>query len=139
MGTRARLALAAAVVMAVVPAAAHALADAKIKPDPVHPRDTLKVRFKSPRNVKPRFHLQYSVVSGNQGSIFECTVVKAVQTKKRPEKGERVTTYIKPRSESGATRKWCVGDGVVLVSYVRNSDNKGGGSLASGSFKVVRP
>lgn len=138
MQTRPRIALAAAAMMAMVPASAHALADAKVKPDPVHPGDTLRVRFKSPRNVKPRFHLQYSVVSGAKDNIFECTQFKAVQTNKRPEKGERVTTYIKPRSESGATKRWCVGDGSVIVSYVRNSDNKGGSSLASGSFKVAR-
>ena len=139
MRARARVALTAAALMAVVPASAHAFADAKIKPDPVHPDDTLRVRFKSPRNVKPRFHLQYTVVSGRGGNIFECTLVKIVQTKKRPEKGERVTTHIKPRSESGATDKWCVGDSSVVVSYVRNSDNKGGRWLASGDFEVVRP
>jgi hypothetical protein len=134
---RVQIALAAAVAMAVLPASAQALADAKIKPDPVHRGDTLKVRFKSPRDVKPRFHLQYSVLAGD-GSIFECTLVKVVQTKKRPEKGERVTTYIRPRSSGGLTHKWCVGDGSVFVSYVRNSDNKGGGSLAAGGFEVVR-
>jgi hypothetical protein len=138
MKTRARLALVAAVVMAVVPATAHALADAKIKPAPVHPDDTLRVRFESPRNVKPRFHLSYTVLSGDKGNIFECTLAKSVQTEKRPEKGERVTIHIGPRSESGATDEWCVGDSSVFVSYVRNSDNKGGRLLAVGGFKVRR-
>jgi hypothetical protein len=138
MTTRVGVALATAVVVAVAAATAHALADAKIKPDPVHPGDTLKVRFKSPRNVKPRFHLKYTVLSGDKGNIFECTLLKVVQTQKRPDKGQRVTTYIKPRSETGATDEWCVGDSSVIVSYVRNSDNEGGRWLASGDFKVVR-
>jgi len=137
MRTSVLIALAAAAATALSPGSAHALADAKIKPKPVHRGDTLRVRFKSPRNVKPRFHLQYSVLAG-EGSIFECTLIKVVQTKKRPEKGERVTTFIKPRSVGGTTRKWCLGDGSVFVSYVRNSDNKGGGALAAGAFKVVR-
>jgi hypothetical protein len=139
MGKRSRVALATVAILAMLPASSQGLVDAKVKPDPVHPGDTLRVRFKSPQKVKRRFHLQYSVLSGANGSIFECTLIKVVQTDKRPDKGERVTTRIKPRSENGTTNKWCPGDGSVMVRYVRNSDNKGGGLLASGDFKIRRP
>ncbi len=138
MGNRSRVALATAAILAVVPASSQGVVDARVKPDPVDPGDQLRVRFKSPRNVKPRFHLEYSVLSGSEGNIFQCTGAKIVQTSKHPQKGERVTTYITPRSDSGTTNKWCVGDGLVIVSYVRNSDNKGGHSLAWGEFKIRR-
>jgi hypothetical protein len=140
MGTRTRIALATLAMLAFIPASSEGTTvEARIKPKPVHPGDKLRVRFESPRKVKPRFHLRYSVLSGSEGNIFTCTLAKVVQSNKHPKKGERVTTYIKPKSESGVTDKWCVGDGTVFVSYVRNSDNKGGGTLAIGSFKIRRP
>ena len=133
------IALGAVIAAVSVPAIADALVDAKVKPVPVHPGDTIRVKFKSPRNVKPRFHLRYTVFSGSEGNILKCTLAKTVQTGKEPDKGDRVRMRIKPRSDNGVTDKWCPGDGSVSVSYVRDSDNEGGRLLATGDFKVKRP
>jgi len=133
------VALATAVATASVPAIADGLVDAKVRPVPVYPGDTIRVKFKSPRNVKPRFHLRYTVFSGSKGNILECTLAKVVQTKKEPDRGDRVRMRITPRSQNGVTDEWCVGDGSVSVSYVRDSDNEGGRLLATGGFKIARP
>jgi len=139
MRTRACIGLAAVSITALVPAIADALVDAKVKPEPVHPADTIRVKFKSPKNVKPRFHLRYTVFSGSKGNILECTLAKVVQTNKEPAKGDRVRMRITPRGKNGVTDEWCVGDGSVSVSYVRDSDNEGGRLLATGGFNIARP
>ncbi len=139
MRYRTRAALAAIAVLAVVPASAHALADAKVKPDTVYADDYIKVTFKSPRTVKKGFHLEYAVLAGSEGSPLECTSFKVVQTKKRPEKGQKVRQYIQPYDKDFGTTRWCVGKSSVLVNYVRDSDNKGGKMIASGDFRVFRP
>jgi hypothetical protein len=129
-----RAGLAALAVLAIAPSAAHALAEVSFEPKRIHADDRVKISFEAERTVKKGFHLEY-VVLASEGSIFECTTVKTVQTRKRPKKGDQVTKYLDGSSGLG-TQEWCVGKNSVFVNYRRNSDNKGGKWIAFGEFRV---